>query len=75
MVNHPDPPSIEELHHVFMNEGVPLAVSAARKAIEEAGIEPQQIVSPCYPSQHGSTIGQNLFLICWVTLHANCGYV
>lgn len=49
VVNHPDPPSIEELHHVFVNEGVPLAVSASRKAIKEAGIDLQQIVSPCYP--------------------------
>lgn len=45
VVNQPDPPSIEDLHHVFMNEGVPLAVSAARRAIEEAGVNLEQIVS------------------------------
>lgn len=46
VVNHPDPPSIAQLHEVFMNDGVPLAVSAARKAIAEAKIDLDQIVSP-----------------------------
>lgn len=45
VVNHPDPPSIAQLHEVFMNDGVPLAVSAARKAIAEARIDLDQIVS------------------------------
>lgn len=45
MVNHPDPPSVEELHQVFINEGVPLAVSASQKAISEARINLDQIVS------------------------------
>ncbi|KKY35680.1 putative chalcone and stilbene synthase domain-containing protein [Diaporthe ampelina] len=45
VVNHPDPPSIAQLHEVFMNDGVPLAVSAARKAIAEASIDLDQIVS------------------------------
>lgn len=44
-MNHPDPPSIEELHQVFISEGVPLAVSAAQKAIAEARIDLEQIVS------------------------------
>ncbi|KAF3761544.1 thiolase-like protein, partial [Cryphonectria parasitica EP155] len=43
VVNNPDPPSIEELHEVFMSEGVPLAVSAARKAIDEAKIDLEEI--------------------------------
>ncbi|KUI62212.1 5,7-dihydroxy-2-methylchromone synthase [Cytospora mali] len=43
VVNHPDPPSIADLHEVFMNEGVPLAVSAARKAISEARIDLEEI--------------------------------
>lgn len=45
VVNHPDPPSVEELHQVFINEGVPLAVSASQKAIAEARINLDQIVS------------------------------
>lgn len=45
VVNHPDPPTIAQLHEVFMNDGVPLAVSAARKAIAEARIDLDQIVS------------------------------
>ncbi|ROW08360.1 hypothetical protein VMCG_03050 [Cytospora schulzeri] len=43
VVNHPDPPSIAELHEVFMSDGVPLAVSAARKAIAEARIDLEEI--------------------------------
>lgn len=45
MVNKPDPPSIGDLHNVFMTDGVPLAVSAAQKAIAEAGIDLEQVVS------------------------------
>lgn len=45
VVNHPDPPSVADLHEVFMSDGVPLAVSAARKAIAEAGIDLEDIVS------------------------------
>lgn len=45
VVNHPDPPSIAQLHEVFMSDGVPLAVSAARKAIAEAKIDLDEIVS------------------------------
>lgn len=45
VVNHPDPPSIEELHQVFISEGVPLAVRAAQKAIAEARVDLGQIVS------------------------------
>lgn len=36
-------PTIAELCTVFLNEGVPLAVNAARKAIAEAGISISQI--------------------------------
>ncbi|KAI3399018.1 hypothetical protein diail_8045 [Diaporthe ilicicola] len=43
VVNHPDPPSIAQLHEVFMNDGVPLAVKAAQKAIAEARIDLDQI--------------------------------
>lgn len=50
MVNHPDPPSIEELHQVFVAEGVPLAVSASRKALDEARVDPREIVSSYRPS-------------------------
>lgn len=45
MVNHPDPPSVEELHKVFISDGVPLAIRASQKAITEAGISLAQIVS------------------------------
>lgn len=45
MVNNPDPPSVEELHKVFMSDGVPLAVRASRKAIAEAQVDLEHIVS------------------------------
>ncbi|TLS27728.1 hypothetical protein PpBr36_00311 [Pyricularia pennisetigena] len=38
IVNDAAAPSIAELHKVFMSDGVPLAVSAARKAFEDAGM-------------------------------------
>ncbi|KXJ97320.1 chalcone and stilbene synthase [Microdochium bolleyi] len=38
LVNQPTAPSIAELHEVFMSDGVPLAVEAARKAMAEAGL-------------------------------------
>lgn len=38
IVNGPDAPSIADLHKIFMSDGVPLAVSAARKALEDAGM-------------------------------------
>ncbi|POS78423.1 chalcone and stilbene synthase [Diaporthe helianthi] len=43
VVNFPGPPSIAQLHEVFMSAGVPLAVSAARKAIAEAKIDLNEI--------------------------------
>ncbi|KAF9875941.1 hypothetical protein CkaCkLH20_06387 [Colletotrichum karsti] len=43
IVNKKDPPSIADLHEVFMSDGVPLAVSASRKAIEEAQIDLTEI--------------------------------
>ncbi|KAK1223395.1 hypothetical protein PQX77_013728 [Marasmius sp. AFHP31] len=42
-INQPDAPSIAALHKMFTSAGVPLAVSAARKAIEEACIDVSQI--------------------------------
>ncbi|KAK1233450.1 hypothetical protein PQX77_003385, partial [Marasmius sp. AFHP31] len=42
-INQPDAPSIAALHEMFTSAGVPLAVSAARKAIEEARIDVSQI--------------------------------
>lgn len=38
-VNQPAAPGVDELHRVFMTDGVPLAVSAARKALAEAGVD------------------------------------
>jgi type III polyketide synthase len=43
LVNRPDPPTIAELHKTFMSDGVPLAVSAARKALAEAQVDPAQV--------------------------------
>lgn len=45
VVNHPGPPTVADLHEVFISDGVPLAVNAARKAISEAGIDLEDIVS------------------------------
>ncbi|KAL2135095.1 hypothetical protein VTI74DRAFT_9805 [Chaetomium olivicolor] len=43
LVNQPNPPTIAELHNVFMEEGVPLAASAARKALAEAHVDAGQV--------------------------------
>lgn len=43
LVNQPAPPTIGEIHEIFMSDGVPLAVSAARKALTEAGVEAGQV--------------------------------
>lgn len=39
LVNQKNAPSITEIHRMFLNDGVPLAVQAARKAIAEAKID------------------------------------
>ncbi|RYP29312.1 hypothetical protein DL767_006773 [Monosporascus sp. MG133] len=43
IVNKSQAPTIAELHEIFMSDGVPLAVEAARKAIAEAGVDISQI--------------------------------
>ncbi|KAK0709507.1 peroxisomal biogenesis factor 11-domain-containing protein [Lasiosphaeria miniovina] len=43
LVNQDHAPSITELHKIFMSDGVPLAIGAARKALAEARIEPAQV--------------------------------
>ncbi|AEO64316.1 uncharacterized protein THITE_2110340 [Thermothielavioides terrestris NRRL 8126] len=43
LVNQPNPPSIADIHNAFMTYGVPLAVSAARKALTEAHVDAEQV--------------------------------
>jgi fungal type III polyketide synthase len=43
LVNQEKPPTISELHDIYISDGVPLAISAARKAIDEAKIDLTQI--------------------------------
>ncbi|KAL0934158.1 chalcone and stilbene synthase domain-containing protein [Colletotrichum truncatum] len=43
IVNQKEPPSIADLHKVFMSDGVPLAVRASQKAIQEARIDLSEI--------------------------------
>lgn len=43
LVNQEKAPSIKEIHDIFMSDGVPLAISAARKAIKESGIDLSEI--------------------------------
>ncbi|CAM1501875.1 Fc.00g038590.m01.CDS01 [Cosmosporella sp. VM-42] len=43
MVNQEKAPSIADLHQIFLSDGVPLAVRAARKAIDEAKIDLREI--------------------------------
>lgn len=38
-----DPPTIDELSRIFLEEGVPLAVKASRKALHEAQLSPLDI--------------------------------
>lgn len=42
-VNQEKAPSIDKLHEVYMSDGIPLAIAAAQKAIEEAKIDLRQI--------------------------------
>ncbi|KAJ9131306.1 Thiolase-like protein [Coniochaeta hoffmannii] len=42
-VNQARAPPIDELHRIFMSDGVPLAVGAAREALLEAGLEPSAV--------------------------------
>jgi fungal type III polyketide synthase len=43
LVNREAAPTIKEIHEMFMSHGVPLAIDAARKAIDEAKIDLKQI--------------------------------
>lgn len=43
LVNQPQPPTITELHDTFFNDGIPLAITAAQKAIKEARIDLREI--------------------------------
>lgn len=43
LVNGPAPPTIADLHSIFVSDGVPLAVSAARQALAEARLRPEQV--------------------------------
>jgi type III polyketide synthase len=43
LVNQPTPPSIADIHKIFMTDGVPLAVRAAAKALDEARVEVSQV--------------------------------
>jgi fungal type III polyketide synthase len=43
LVNQANAPSIAEIHAMFMSHGVPLAVSAAQKAVSESRIELSEI--------------------------------
>ncbi|OIW24443.1 thiolase-like protein [Coniochaeta ligniaria NRRL 30616] len=43
LVNQSRAPTIAELHNTFMTDGLPLAVSAARKALLEAGVPPEAV--------------------------------
>lgn len=43
LVNQPDPPTIKDLHDVYLSDGVPLAVTAAQKALKESGIDLSEI--------------------------------
>ncbi|KAB5566419.1 chalcone and stilbene synthase domain-containing protein [Coniochaeta sp. 2T2.1] len=42
-VNAPKAPTISDLHELFMSDGLPLAVSAARKAMLEAGLAAREV--------------------------------
>ena len=43
LINHGTPPSIADLHSIFVRDGIPLAVAAARKAIDEAHMDINEI--------------------------------
>jgi fungal type III polyketide synthase len=43
LVNQEHPPTISELHDIFISDGVPLAISAAKKAVSEARMDLSQI--------------------------------
>lgn len=43
LVNQPAAPTIAELHKIFLSDGVPLAVAASRKALEEARLDATEL--------------------------------
>lgn len=43
LVNQPNPPSIGELHEVYLSDGVPLAITAAQKALKESRLDLSEI--------------------------------
>jgi fungal type III polyketide synthase len=43
LVNQEKPPTIKDIHKIYLSDGVPLAVAAAQKAIEEARIDLREI--------------------------------
>jgi len=43
LVNQDKAPSITELHKIYVSDGIPLAIAAARKAIDEARLDLTQI--------------------------------
>jgi type III polyketide synthase len=43
IVNKPNPPTVADIHDTFKSDGVPLAVSAARKALAEAHVDAGEV--------------------------------
>ena len=43
LVNQPLPPSISDIHKVFMTDGVPLAITACQKALAESHVPPSSV--------------------------------
>lgn len=43
LINKDKPPTVSEIHDAFVSEGVPLAIAAAQKALQEARLDPSDI--------------------------------
>jgi fungal type III polyketide synthase len=43
LINQKKPPTATDIHEAFVSEGVPLAIAAARQALDEAHLDPEDI--------------------------------
>lgn len=64
LANLPSPPTITDLHSLFITEGVPLSVSACSKAIKESGYKSSQITHTVFATcTDSSNPGYDTFVL------------
>ncbi|KAK6348022.1 hypothetical protein TWF718_005843 [Orbilia javanica] len=64
LANQPTPPTITDLHDLFQTEGVPLAISACKKALSESPYRPSQITHTVFTTcTDSSNPGYDTFVL------------